>query len=136
MEKTLTVRRADWGDSHHDFFLPWVLAHPGLSTDIIKLNVLNGYAQLFEIVDEVGPVGAYVARLERADDALELCVLASVGRSCGVKLTDVVLPFIEAQARAAGAARVRLDSNRAGMVRALLSHGYRPSTSIVMTKDV
>lgn len=81
-----------------------------------------GLVEVWAVEQGGEDVGTFVTRW----DGPELEILAAVGMA-EVSLTDTVLPAVEAYARDEGAAAIRLNTFRAGLVKKLADgHGYRP----------
>ena len=83
-------------------------------------DVLRG-ARLYALLDHAWrPAAVYALRRSGA----EMWATAAAGRWRGVDLVRTMLPFIEEQARQAGAIRVCVATKRRGLLRKLARAGY------------
>lgn len=119
--EALNVSEGCWSAALADKLLP---AFDGDAAQAEKIADMAacGLVEVWEVEQGGVIVGVYVTRW----DGPELEILAAVGMA-DVNLTDAVLPAVEAYARNEGAAAIRLNTFRAGLVQKLVQGmGYRP----------
>lgn len=105
--------------------------HAAVFSELVR----SGRCQAFEAVGPDGRVGVIVADVDRAYNPPEFAVRGAFSPETGERLTEHVLPQIEALARQNGCATVGFHTMRPGLLRKAMAQGYG-ICEVIVRKDV
>ena len=134
METGLTLRRVDSAR---------VLAHLGrinaprsdTSAGVVSAEEICRDGDTYAVEEGGQPVAAYNLQVAEHERGRVAWVMAAGGGRAGVDLTRLVVPAIEAQARALGACQIALNTRRKGLIHKLQKLGFEV-TSVTLRKNL
>lgn len=133
MEKSLTICRATM-EQARDILAP-VLLRGDTTGGTCGLGDLCAGGEVFMGLEDGRPAFAYVLGIVNHEAARVAWVKAAAGAVTGVDLTAQVLPFVERQAKQAGAAQVAITTRRRGLIKKMEAQGYAV-TGVTLRKSI
>lgn len=133
MEKSLTICRASMEQARE--ILAPALLRGDTTGGACGLGDLCAGGEVFVGLDGGKPAFAYVLGIVNHEAARVAWVKAAAGSVPGVDLTAQVLPFVERQAKDAGAVQVAFTTRRRGLIKKMREQGYTV-TGVTMRKAI
>lgn len=127
------VRRVAMSARAHRDLAPVMLDPEVYGIDGLAADVVAGHVALFGIYGPDGKrCGSLAARWDEFTYGTDLVLIACRARLPGVDLTETLLEGFEKFARRNGARRVRLHTERAGLVYKAVRRGYRAAETVLV----
>ena len=124
-QKTLTIQAGEWCHKTASL-IAQALQHA--TVDQVHQQVVNG-AALFHIMHGDDMVGAFVLRIDGADEGV---IVAATAKLDGVDMTHTVVP--EMEKRFIGCKTVRYHTARPALAKKMTSLGYAPCEIVCVKK--